>query len=349
MSSEEKFKFEELKSHLSNPQRRKDLLEIEKKLEVHKFPKQIVIENTSYCNYECIHCSHREMLRPHNTMKKETYNKIVEEIGKKAPFTEIWPTFYGEAFIMGDELWDRLDYTDKVGCKNIVLNSNGSLLRKNNNIDKILKSPLKRFILSLDGFKKETFEKIRAKGKYDEVYPAVVDLCKERKIRKERGEQVPSITAQFSVMKENASEAEDYRAFWNAQGAEVKVRPMQEWGTTGSVRTATIDHSSAFRISCPWANNSMAIHQDGKVVTCPIDYEGLFSVGNVSVGNIEDLSVEEAWKKLGEQSRKFHKNHDWESVPEICKGCGDWQVAGAEYEEQKEDNTRPFWYSENKS
>ena len=108
-------------------------------------------------------------------------------------------------------------------------------------------------------------------------------------------------------MKENASEAEDYRAFWNAQGAEVKVRPMQEWGTTGSVRTATIDHSSAFRISCPWANNSMAIHQDGKVVTCPIDYEGLFSVGNVSVGNIEDLSVEEAWKKLGEQSRKFHK------------------------------------------
>ena len=41
------------------------------------------------------------MLRPHNnTMKRETYNKIVEEIGKKAPYTEIWPTFYGEAFIM---------------------------------------------------------------------------------------------------------------------------------------------------------------------------------------------------------------------------------------------------------
>ena len=34
-------------------------------------------------------------------------------------------------------------------------------------------------------FKKETFEKIRAKGKYDEVYQLVIDLCKERNAREE--------------------------------------------------------------------------------------------------------------------------------------------------------------------
>ena len=31
---------------------------------------------------------------------------------------------------------------------------------------------------------------------------------------------------------------------------------------------------------------------------------------------------------------------------EICKGCGDWQVAGAEYEKTEVDGTRPFWYTE---
>ena len=30
---------------------------------------------------------------------------------------EIWPTFYGEAFILGKELWDRLEYADKVDAK----------------------------------------------------------------------------------------------------------------------------------------------------------------------------------------------------------------------------------------
>jgi len=330
--------FQKLKSHLENDERVEQLREIEQKLVEHKFPPQLVIETTSYCNYKCIHCSHREMIRPQQHMDREVYNKIVEEVGKKSPNCEIWPTFYGEAFILGDELWDMLDYADKVGCKNLVLNSNGSLLHKDNNIEKVLNSPLKRFILSLDGFKKETFEKIRAKGKYDEVYPAVTELCKRKK---EIGNKYPSITAQFSVMKENASEVDDYRKYWNDQGAEVKVRPMLEWTTTGTVRSDTIEHYSSFRIACPWGNNTMAIHQNGKVVACAIDYEGLLDGGNV-----KDHSVEELWKKLGDISRKHHRSHDWEKIPNICKGCGDWQVAGAEYEKESVEGTRPFWYTE---
>ena len=82
---------------------------------------------------------------------------------------------YGEALIMGykNELWDRLNYADKVGCRNLVLNSNGTLLDRWDNIDQILNSPLRRFILSLDGLSKETFELIREKAVWEEVYPAV--------------------------------------------------------------------------------------------------------------------------------------------------------------------------------
>jgi hypothetical protein len=34
-------------------------------------------------------------------------------------------------------------------------------------------------------------------------------------------------------------------------------------------------------------------------------------------------------------------------MPNICKGCGDWQVAGAQYEEEQVEGTRPFWYYDN--
>ena len=330
-------KFELLQKHLNDDGRRAQLLAIESKLVEHPFPPQVVIETTSYCNLKCIHCSHREMIRPQQHMERDLYDKIVEEIGREAPDTEIWPTFYGEAFILGDELWDRLDYAAKVGCRNLVLNSNGTLLDRDDNIDKVLRSPLKRFILSLDGLKPETFEMIRAKAKWDVVYPAVEKLLE---VRADRGQTYPTITCQFSVMKENAGEALDYRTYWKARGAEVKIRPMMEWTASGTVRTQTIDHNTDFRIACPWGNNTMAIHQDGNVVACAVDYEGRFKAGNAA-----DMAVRQLWAILGERLRRLHREHRWEELPDICKGCRDWQTAGAEYEKKNMPGARPFWYN----
>lgn len=328
--------FTDLKKHMAHADRRHELREIERRLEDHDFPRQVVIETTSYCNLKCIHCSHREMMRPQQHMERSLYNKVVEEIGRVAPDTEIWPTFYGEAFILGDELWDRLDYAASVGCRNLVLNSNGTLLDRDDNIDKILRSPLRRFILSLDGLSKETFEHIRAKAKWEQVYPNVERLLARRT---ELGVTYPTITAQFSVMPENAHEAADYKRFWEARGAEVKIRPMLEWTATGTVRSETIMHNTDFRIACPWGNNTMAIHQDGNVVACAVDYEGLFIAGNVRLQSLQEL-----WDILGEKLRKPHREHRWRDVPNICKGCGDWQVAGAQYEAEEVEGTRPFWY-----
>jgi hypothetical protein len=62
----------------------------------------------------------------------------------------------------------------------MVLNSNGTLLGRRENIDKILRSPLRRFILSLDGLSKEVFESVRVNARWDQVYPGVEELCRQR-------------------------------------------------------------------------------------------------------------------------------------------------------------------------
>ncbi len=312
------------------------LLTIETKLQEHPFPPQLVIENTSNCDQQCIHCSHKELIRPKKHMKRELWNKIVEEVGREAPNTEIWPTFYGEALVMGEEIWDRIDYAAKVGCENIVLNSNGGLLLKNEHIDRILRSPLKRFIISIDGFSKETYEKIRYLGKWDVTYASVEELLKQKAAR---GQEFPLIICQFSLMQENEHEVEAFREYWSSRGAEVKVRPKLEWAATGSIRSDRIDHETEFRIACPWGNNTMAIHQNGDVVACAVDYEGCHKAGNA-----QDVSVKELWVRLGESLRKPHREHRWNDIPDICKGCRDWQTAGAEYEKKNLPGSRPFWY-----
>jgi MoaA/NifB/PqqE/SkfB family radical SAM enzyme len=325
-----------LKKHLSDDVRRRQLLEIEGRLVEHEFPPQVVIENTSYCNLACIHCAHKEMERPQRHMARALWDKIVEEIGRESPECEVWPTFYGEALILGDELWDRLNYAERAGCRHLVLNSNGTLLLRNDNIDKALDSPLRRLVFSLDGFSPEVFEKVRAKAHWEQVYPAVAELCRRRAAR---GQTYPLVIAQFSVMKENVGELDEYRRYWQALGAEVKVRPMLEWTATGSIRSETITHESDFRIACPWSNNTMAIHQDGRVVACAVDYEGRFVAANLC-----HQTIREAWQVLRRGMRDPHREHRWNDIPKICQGCGDWQVAGAEYEAETVAGTRPFWY-----
>jgi MoaA/NifB/PqqE/SkfB family radical SAM enzyme len=313
------------------------LLSIESKLKEHPYPPQLVLENTSQCNQQCIHCSHKELIRPKRKMDRALHDKIVTELGKYSPDTEIWPTFYGEALGMGDEIWDRIDFAAEVGCRNLVLNSNATLLRRKNHIDRILRSPLRRFILSLDGFTKETYEKIRYLGKWEESYGGTEDLLRERE---RRGQKYPIIICQFSLMEENEREVEDYRKYWQERGAEVKVRPKLEWTATGSIRSDRIDHETDFRIACPWGNNTMAIHQDGSVVACAVDYEGIFKAGNARFQTIREL-----WGILGEKLRKPHREHRWTDIPKICQGCRDWQTAGAEYEKRNDlEGARPFWY-----
>jgi len=126
------------------------LKRIEGGLKDHPFPPQLVIETTSRCNMMCIHCSHKEMRRPRADMEESVFRRIVDEVAQEMPECEIWPTFYGEALLLGDTIWRWLDYAAAVGCRNIVLNSNGILLGRM--IDQVLASPLKRFIVSLDGF-----------------------------------------------------------------------------------------------------------------------------------------------------------------------------------------------------
>ena len=104
-------------------------------------------------------------------MERGLGNKIVEEVGRESPECELWPAFYGDALILGRnrELGGRLDYAASVGCRNLVLNSNGTLLDRWNDLEEVLASPLRRFILSLDGLSAGTFESIRVGARHERM------------------------------------------------------------------------------------------------------------------------------------------------------------------------------------
>jgi hypothetical protein len=69
-----------------------------------------------------------------------------------------------------------------------------------------------------------------------------------------------------------------------------------------------------------------------------VDYEGRFKAGNVARQSLRDV-----WADLGGRLRRAHREHRWADLPEVSRGSGDWQTAGAEYEPERFAGIRPFW------
>lgn len=319
---------------------RERLEQVEASLVEWEFPPQVVLENTAFCNFRCVHCNHKELERPRGTMDEALWRSLVEEIAREAPETEVWPTFYGEAFVLGERLFERLRWARDQGLRNLVLNSNGSLLHRKDWIDQVLACGLKRFILSLDGFSRETFEAIRVGGRRDEIYAAVEQLLARRQ---ELGLEYPVIQCQFSCMPQNAHELPAFKAHWEARGAQVKSRAMLSWSNSGSVVAGNLDYSARDRVACAWGNNTLAVHWNGDVVACAVDFAGRYVAGNARHTPLKQL-----WQGPLRRLRQLQRQHAWDELPELCRGCPDWQAVGATYHEQggaARPYARPFWHA----
>jgi hypothetical protein len=284
------------------------------------FPQQLVLEATAGCDQQCVFCGRTYMARPKKTMRPELFRKIVDEVAQESPYTEVWPTFMGEALLLGDRLFSLIRYAREVGCRKITLNSNGNRLSEKN-IDGLLDCGLDRFILSCDGHTKETYEKIRVGGKFERLYDGahrLIDTMRRRGLRR------PLLEMQFSVFDENEHEAEPFTQYWLAQGVVVKVRPKLHWSgfVPGGQQRVPADMK---RVPCLWAMDTMGIHWNGNIVACVVDCDGKYVAGNAEVSTLKAV-----WDGPLKWIRELHRQERFTELPQICRECTDWPVKKAQ-------------------
>jgi radical SAM protein with 4Fe4S-binding SPASM domain len=288
------------------------------------FPQQVVIEATAACNQQCIFCGRTYMERPKTHMKREVYDRIVEEIAAVSPYTEVWPTFMGEALLLGQTICDMVRHAKRAGCRRVTLNTNGTLLSRKMS-EGLIDSGLDRFIVSCDAHTAETHAKVRPArnprtGGLNEIYENVLEFLK---VCEERGSG-PIVEMQFSTFDENQHEAAAFREYWLGRGVVVKVRPKVFW--SGEVAGAD-DAARRYegRTPCLWSIDTAAVHWNGNVVACAIDCDGKYVAGNVT-----RQSLQEIWKGPLSWIRELHVNRRFKELPEVCRRCPDWKAKRAE-------------------
>lgn len=292
-----------------------ELTRIAATLQPSVFPKKLALEVCAACNLACTMCHHPSMQRPKGVLSFELFRKCADEVARLAPDTECWFSFCGEPLLEPDALFRMIAYGKQAGLRSLNINSNGLLMTREL-ADRVLDSGVDLVVFGIDGFSRETYERIRVGGVRDELYGNV-----ERLLRLRHGRSAgPEVQVQFIVMDENEHELEAFEDHWLARGAVVKVRNQLSWGG----RFATpLNVPQEDRIPCPWAVTMMHVFWDGRVPRCPGDTEG-----HEGVGNAWDDSLAILWGRLGEYREK-HLSGRFDLLPERCGTCKDWMVGSA--------------------
>jgi radical SAM protein with 4Fe4S-binding SPASM domain len=253
---------------------------------------------------------------------------LVDEIAEKNRDARVWMIFFGDPFVIkktNPSIFDMIIYAKNKGLTDVVLNSNGNLM-DNESAGKIIKSNLDAIYFGIDAYKKSTYEKFRVGGDYEKTRDNVLFLLN---LKKELKAEKPDVFVQFVEMEENRNEKDDYIRFWSDAGAKVKIRPMVSWA--GKVDAPNLILTDDDRWPCHWAMQSVSITDQGDVVNCAVDLDAAF-VG----GNVNKQTISEIWNTTLAMNRSFHKNRQWNKLPDICRNCRDWQSARSEYVDASE-------------
>lgn len=289
----------------------------------YKLPKRYAIETTNYCNMSCLYCDQRLLqkkakthrpLREQGNMSMDDFIVIFNKLKKIRP-KSIDFDLLGEPLLNLNTL-DMVKMASEHGIETFF-STNCSLLSAEK--QRIFESGLSRILLSFDGMTKETYEKYRIGGNFDEIKNNIMDFMETKRIY---GFKKPHVTLSFLVFKWNEHEIDDIKDFckenkinnlllkyarscFSYQQQDKNVVPI-EYLRSNKVKVIS---------PCSWAYDRMMILWNGDVTTCCQNV-----LGNPIMGNLLSQSLEDIWDS---ERRLAIQQHMIKRYFDICRNCAD--------------------------
>ncbi|MDY0104957.1 MAG: radical SAM/SPASM domain-containing protein [Lentimicrobium sp.] len=289
------------------------------------YPVYYGIEISRFCNFECIMCPNPQYLpNEKGNMTFEVFTKIVDEI---APYAQIIKLHWIGEPLINKNIVKMIKYARAKTDAQLFMSTNGSLL-KGKLAEEIRTSGLDKIIFSLDGNSKESFEKIRIKGNFDEVVSNVHNFVED--VEKLGG---PKCEVKIIQFESNESEIEEFKKRWNTyKNTIVHVMWLSTWAgqleNLENLSSSLSPYASLKREACADLWFKMQFDWTGKVALCCWDWSNKVILGDINVDTLKDIWQSE--KIISE--RKKHLSNQFLG---ICKNCTEWAKV-EEYE---------FWYS----
>ena len=133
-----------------------------------EFPKYVEIETVNACNARCPMCTINDWERNYPVMRDNVFNKISDEIIENKEFVKRVSLYRDGEPLIDKKMPQRINKFFKNGIKETSIATNVALLNEKTSRD-LLEAGLGMVIFSIDSLKKEVYEKIRVRLKFEQV------------------------------------------------------------------------------------------------------------------------------------------------------------------------------------
>ena len=151
-----------------------------KSIELPFYPIRLWIEPTNDCNYACVMCPNKD-LQDKGYMEFTLFQKIIDQV--KSSTFDINIVHRGES-LLHPQIIEMITYA-KSHDLYVRMHTNGSLLTEEMAV-KILRAGLDQISFSFDGYDKETYEKIRKGGNFDQTFRNIIRFLEIKKEKRSR-------------------------------------------------------------------------------------------------------------------------------------------------------------------
>jgi hypothetical protein len=195
----------------------------------------------------------------------------------------------------------------------VTLTTNGTLLDEAA-AERLLATGVHAVDFSIDAFEDETYARIRRRGRLPVTRANVLRFLEGAHRRTPPAKVVVS----FVKQPDNESEADAFRAFWEAAGVDyVVIRRLHS--NAGLTDAPEPDASLPQRRPCVYPWERIVLTPGGMLSYCPAGW-----LGQCIIADFRETTVREAW--TGQAYRRLRAAHlagDYPAFPH-CGQCADW-------------------------
>jgi sulfatase maturation enzyme AslB (radical SAM superfamily) len=281
------------------------------------FPKYFEVETINACNAKCIMCTVREWpKRDQAIMPMELFAKFVSQIRDYSDWVETVCLNRDGEPTLDKQLPVRVKMLKQAGIRFVTLSTNAQRL-SGDLAQELFKAGLDDIMVSIDGFSKAVFEKIRIGLDFEKVVGNTLRAIKVR----DRVRPSARFRIRMVVLDENRFEVEDWLDFWNTRAGKqdkVYAMPAHSWGNQTQQEIPEKVNQFADK-PCVSVFSTMTMHADGRVGFCGVDYEPKYPMGTFGPQTLKQIWNGQAYSLARQKHATGRRN-----AFSICRGCHLW-------------------------
>jgi radical SAM protein with 4Fe4S-binding SPASM domain len=271
---------------------------------------EVRYEVTDHCNAICIMCPRdkHEDGRPHGIMDMEKFKRSIDEVVNLGA-TRVVLQGFGEPLI-DKTLEQKIAYAKRYDLNTYTI-TNGSLLSPAR-VKSLIEAGLDEMRVSFYGMRPETYNVVMERLDYHLATRNVLNFLEQRSAF---GRKKPKLELSYLVMKENESDVDAFREFWEPRADAIEIWKPHNYGDGRSYRER--HRALEMKATCGRPENGpLQIQWNGEVVPCCYDYNDQIKLGNAFETPVLDILNSEKYRLL----RWSHKMKEFGLFP-YCDQC----------------------------